>query len=199
MTVAGKFTPRWPHESALNAICAPHRSSLKAQAWPSVHWDQYFMQPPKRFISCRHGNFLRELRLVFCSSSLGPVIRLFPLSRFHFLALLLSQPIITNFMSLLWILPSRLLFKGKKASVSIKAVTFHSLTASFSSGTQLNRIPFTVFGAQLPGSLGHRGPGQHCQECPNYPWTPGLSHRKSLCEGFWPSVSVTIYFIWLTN
>lgn len=175
-SVAGKSTPGWSHEFALNAICTPHRSSLKAQARPSVYWDQYFMQPPKRFISCRHRNFLRELRLVLSSSSLGPAIRLFPLSKFHFLALLLSQPIITNFMSLLWILPSRLLFKGEKASVSIKAVTFHSLAASVSGGTQLNRVPFTVFGAQLPGSLGHGGSSQHCQGLSNYPWTPGLSY-----------------------
>lgn len=87
------------------------------------------------------GNFLSQFRLASYNFSFL-LLEYFPLSRFHFLALLLNQPMRTNFMSPLNpVNPTY--FEEEKIGGSVKEVTSHSSSDSFSRGTQLNHISFT--------------------------------------------------------
>ena len=104
------------------------------------------------------GNFLSQLRLASYNLSYL-VLEYFPLSRFRFLALLLNQPMRTNFMSLLNpVNPTY--FEEEKMGGSVKAVTSHSSSDSFSRGTQLNHISFTeIHSLRFIQSTAVRGAG----------------------------------------
>lgn len=130
------------------------------------------------------GNFLSQFRLASYNLSFL-VLEYFPLSRFRFLALLLNQPMRTNFMSLLNpVNPTY--FEEEKMGGSVKAVTSHSSSDSFSRGTQLNHISFTeihsehssqgswVSGGSWPSQF-RRAP--HRETWPCVPSARNVSHK----------------------
>lgn len=92
--------------------------------------------------AARMGKLSQPVQACLIQSLSFLVLEYFPLSRFRFLALLLNQPMRTNFMSLLNpVNPTY--FEEEKMGGSVKAVTSHSSSDSFSRGTQLNHISFT--------------------------------------------------------
>ena len=92
--------------------------------------------------AARMGKLSQPVQACLIQSLSFLVLEYFPLSRFRFLALLLNQPMRTNFMSPLNpVNPTY--FEDEKMGGSVKEVTSHSSSDSFSRGTQLNHISFT--------------------------------------------------------